>query len=66
MFELDEIPDWMVQYIPEITDGSHTTIEGIKEDVRKLKPLHMEGGMVVMLNSRIALLNNLKKADNLK
>ena len=44
MFELDEIPEWMVQYIPEITDDSHNIIEGITDDMLKLKPLHMEGG----------------------
>ena len=66
--QLDNIPDWMEQYIPEMTDGAIQTKSELKEYFGEEKS-GMDGvlrnSVIRTLDVKIALLNNLKKANKI-
>ncbi len=66
--KLNNIPDWMEQYIPEITDGAHQTkaelIEEIGDECEGMRGV-MRTGQITFINNRIALIQNLKKENKI-
>ena len=64
MFELREIPKWMEQFIPQLTDGAYTTKEELV--TRCANPKSWEMATIVSLNSRMAMLETLYVAGLLK
>ena len=65
MLKLNEIPEWMEQYIPSITNGEYTTKEVLLSDMEKhIKP--WMGGVIANLNAKIELLQELHKNNLLK
>ena len=66
--QVDEIPQWMEQFIPEITDGAFSTKAELLVQIGEEKD-GMAGvvrsGHISFINNRIHFLKNLKKANKI-
>ena len=58
MLPLNNIPEWMEQFIPEMTDNECKDKKDLDIAISGLKP--WQGIVIVNLNAKIQLLENLK------